>query len=135
MANRRTGVLLILLLSAATLGCVERRMVLKTVPADAEVYLDGRLIGQSPMLIPFTHYGTREFVVRKAGYRTLRELKVMQPPPFQEFPWDIYYETMTSDLYTDERTYSFVLEPVDETDTARSVVEQKLLEAKELRER
>ncbi len=132
----RSGSLLLLLtVLAATCGCVERKMMISSVPADASLFLDGKLVGNTPLTVPFTHYGTREFVLRKAGYQPVREQKVLEPPQFQEFPWDIYYETMTSDLYLDERTFSFVLQPVDESDTSRDVVDTKLSEAKEIRTR
>ena len=121
-------------LLAAT-GCVERKLLISSVPTDADLYLDGKRIGRTPLTVPFTHYGTREFVLRKPGFLTVRELRVMEPPAFQEFPWDIYYETMTSELYKDERSYNFVLRPVDESDTSREVVDTKLREAKEIRDR
>ena len=135
MVISRPALLILALLLLAAAGCVERKMFIASVPTDADLYLDGNMVGRTPLTIPFTHYGTREFVLRKPGFRTVRELKVMEPPEFQEFPWDVYYETMTSEMYRDERTYSFVLTPVDETDTSREVVETKISEAKELRNR
>jgi hypothetical protein len=139
MRTRRPTTWLVLLPLSVSLwsaaGCVERKMFIASVPADADLYLDGKLVGQTPLTLPFTHYGTREFVLRKPGFRTVRELRVLEPPSFQEFPWDIYYETMTSELYKDERNYTFVLGPVDESDTSREVVDTKLGEAKEIRSR
>ncbi|MFH0944778.1 MAG: PEGA domain-containing protein [Planctomycetota bacterium] len=135
MVIPRPALLILSLLILTAAGCVERKMFIASVPTEADLYLDGNMVGQTPLTLPFTHYGTREFVLRKPGFRTVRELKVMEPPEFQEFPWDIYYETMTSEIYRDERTYNFVLQPVDATDTSRDVVETKMSEAKELRDR
>ncbi|MBI4879658.1 MAG: PEGA domain-containing protein [Planctomycetes bacterium] len=135
MMKRWVDAVLVLLLAAAAVGCVERKLFIATVPAEADVYLDGHYVGKSPVTVPFTHYGTREIVVRKAGYEVVREEKILEPPPFQEFPWDLYYETLTSDLYIDERPFSFVLTPIDPAEMTREVVDVKMAEAKEIRER
>ncbi len=122
-----------LLASMALTGCVERWMTIETVPEKADIYLDGRSLGESPVTVPFTHYGTREIVCRKEGYLPRRAREVMEAPSFQEFPWDFYYETLTSDQFTDHRTYRYVLEPTSESDTSRERVEEKMSEAREMR--
>lgn len=109
--------------------------MIATVPAGADLFVDGQPVGKSPVTLPFTFYGPREIVARMPGYRVERREEVLEPPYFQQFPYDLYYETLTKDLYTDRREFHYLLAPVDESDTAESVVREKLLEAKELRER
>ncbi len=132
-AMRRILLALAVLLAAALPACVERTLSIETVPEKADVFLDGQLLGQSPVTVPFTHYGTREIVVRKAGYRTERHLETMIPPHFQDPPYDLYYEILTRDRYVDHRPYRYVLAPQDESDTSRAVVEKTMEDAKAVR--
>lgn len=136
MMQRSHGTLLPLLalvVFALLPGCVERMMTISTVPEGADIYLDGTPVGPSPVTLPFTHYGTREIVCRKMGFETVRSFETMEPPYFQEFPHDLYYETLTADEYSDHRQYRYVLAPNSPADTEKSVVDEKLKEAAELR--
>ena len=123
------------LLAASLPGCVERELTVTTVPADAEVFLDGRRLGRSPVTVPFTFYGTREIVARRTGYLPERHLETMEPPYFQEAPEDLYYETLTSDPYRDHREFRYVLTPVSPADTSKDRVEERAADAARLRER
>ena len=127
------GILLAVALLATTSGCVERMMTISTVPEGADIYLDGKAIGQSPVTVPFTFYGTREIVCRSLGYETVRAFETLEPPYFQEFPYDLYYETLTADEYSDHRSFRYVLAPNSAADTDMAIVEQKMKEAGELR--
>ncbi len=131
MLRSRFATISILLLALP--ACVERTMSIETVPEKADVFLDGKLLGQSPVTVPFTHYGTREIVVRKAGFRTERHMETMIPPHFQDPPYDLYYEILTRDQYVDHRPYRYVLAPQDESDTSRAVVEKTMEDAKAVR--
>ncbi|HIA28532.1 MAG TPA: PEGA domain-containing protein, partial [Planctomycetes bacterium] len=57
-----------LLLAATSLlsvtGCVERMMQIRSEPTGAQVFLDGRHIGATPVTVAFDFYGTREVMVR-----------------------------------------------------------------------
>ena len=132
--NRLSKVLLAIV-ALALPACVERTLTVVTVPDNADVYLDGHLVGKSPVTLPFSYYGTREIVVRKPGYRVERRLETMTAPHFQDPPWDFYYETLTSDLYVDAWTFPYVLAPQSDADVSEEAVRQKMLEAKALRER
>ena len=46
-------------------GCVTRSITVKTEPSNALVYLDNELIGESPVTVPFTYYGTRKIMIEK----------------------------------------------------------------------
>ncbi|MBK6939494.1 MAG: PEGA domain-containing protein [Planctomycetes bacterium] len=133
--KRTTALLTLILATLALPACVERTLTIVTVPDAADVYLDGRFAGKSPVTLPFSYYGTREIVVRKPGYRVERHLETMTAPHFQQPPWDLYYETLTSNLYVDAWTFPYVLTPQTEADVSEEAVRQKMLEAKELRER
>lgn len=116
-------------------SCVERELTVVTAPAGADVFLDGHRLGQAPVTVPFTFYGTREIVLRKAGYRTERRFEVMAPPYFQEAPYDFYYETLTKDRYLDDRTFRYTMQPLTEADVSVDRVKEKIAEVHELRAR
>jgi len=124
---------LMLLLSVS--ACVDRKLTVKTVPDNADVFVDGTHVGSSPVTLPFTYYGTVEIVVRKPGYRTERHLETRQPPEFQQFPYDLYYETMTRDLYVDHRTYFYSLAPTSPEERNREAVEAAIRRYEELKVR
>lgn len=127
---------LILIALVATLpSCVERKLTVVSVPAGADVFLDGHRVGQAPVTVPFTFYGTREVVLRKPGYHAERHMEVMTPPYFQEAPYDFYYETLTKDLYRDDRTLRYAMRPQSEADYSRERVAEAVDEVHELRAR
>ncbi|MCX7703158.1 MAG: PEGA domain-containing protein, partial [Planctomycetota bacterium] len=49
-------------------GCVLREFLIQSEPAGAEVFLDGRYIGKTPLKQSFDFYGTHRVVLRKNGY-------------------------------------------------------------------
>ncbi len=46
-------------------GCVTRTITVRTNPSNALVYVDNELVGESPVEIPFTYYGTRKITIEK----------------------------------------------------------------------
>src|SRR5690606_3614274 len=48
------------LLLSQSLGCVHRRMTIRSDPPGALVLLEGEEIGYTPVSVDFTYYGTRE---------------------------------------------------------------------------
>jgi hypothetical protein len=55
----------------AALGCVERTVTMTSEPSGALVHLNDREVGRTPVTVPFTHYGTYDVRLRKAGHRPL----------------------------------------------------------------
>lgn len=93
------------------LGCVERRMVIRSNPPGALVYVDDYEIGTTPTAVDFTYYGTRRIRLVKDGYETLT---VMQPVPT---PWydlpglDFFSENLVPGQLRDHRTFDYQLTP------------------------
>ena len=46
-------------------GCVTRSITVKTNPSNALVYIDDKLVGESPVSMPFTFYGTRKIMIER----------------------------------------------------------------------
>ncbi|MFM7737868.1 MAG: PEGA domain-containing protein, partial [Planctomycetota bacterium] len=70
--SRWLFVCLVLLLLANNSGCVQRRMLIRSQPEGAMVTIDRQAIGQTPVSVPFTYYGTREIQLEKDGYQTIQ---------------------------------------------------------------
>src|SRR5580704_12530137 len=69
-------------------GCVYRRLVVRSDPPGAQVILDGQEVGNTPVAVPFTYYGTRQLTIVKPGYETRTELVKIPAPWYQWMPLD-----------------------------------------------
>lgn len=113
-----------LLLSAAMLmltsvGCVRRRLMVRTNPAGATVSIDNQVIGTTPAASSFVYYGTREIRIEKDGYRTETIRRKIHPPWYQLPGIDFVAETVWPGEIRDERIIDVELVPkeLEPTDT------------------
>ncbi|MEZ0228960.1 MAG: hypothetical protein ACAI25_10075 [Planctomycetota bacterium] len=92
-----------LVLAAA--GCVERKLVVKPDPADAHVFVDGVEIAsvQSRAVYRYEHYGIHRVVVRKMGYEVDERLVTLDPPWYQIFPIDFFFDVLWPATIEDTR--------------------------------
>ena len=97
--------------STAGLGCVQRRMTIRSSPPGAMVYVDNQEIGTTPVSTGFTYYGTREFRLVKDGYETLTEKRTLPVPWYQFVPLDFVAENLVPGEIRDLRTLDFQLVP------------------------
>ncbi|HIF34993.1 MAG TPA: PEGA domain-containing protein [Planctomycetes bacterium] len=102
-------------------GCVRRRLTVRTNVPGAQVAIDNREIGVTPVSVPFTYYGGRNFVVTKAGCQTVRAQRDFGIP-WYEFPViDFFVENLWPYEIRDDRVVYFELIPSQPTD-ARQLV-------------
>ena len=98
----------------AALGCVERRMTVRSNPSGALVVLDGQEIGFTPVSVGFTYYGVREIKLVKDGYET-RVIRQRVAAPWYQAPGvDFVAEALVPVRIRDERDYGgdvYTLEP------------------------
>ncbi|MDR4505012.1 MAG: PEGA domain-containing protein [Candidatus Scalindua sp.] len=79
-------------------GCVTRTITVKTNPSNAAVYVDDKLVGESPVSVPFVYYGTRKITIEKkdADGKLVRERKTVyekiKAPFYEIFPIDFVSE-------------------------------------------
>ena len=126
----RSRSLLFLLLPWALSGCVERLMAVRSEPEGATVYLDGERVGETPIDIPFTWYGTRELVLEKPGFREIREKVALRPPWWQWPGLDFITDVVIPFRLTDRREVAFHL---DRAPVTREELDEVLRRAEELR--
>ncbi len=91
-------------------------MIIETTPPGAMVYVDDEPVGESPVTVPFTYYGTRKVTIEKldAQRRLLYERKVafekIRAPIYEYFPLDFFSEVLLPLKLEDKHTLSYKLE-------------------------
>ena len=105
--------LLLCLLAAVFLqsGCVRRRLMVRSNPPGAMVYVDNQPIGKTPCATDFVYYGTREIRLVKAGFETLTVNQEIPAPWYQIPPLDFVSENVIPRKIQDYRTVSFNMVP------------------------
>jgi hypothetical protein len=108
---RRSVAILAILALALFPGCVRRRLMVRSNPPGAMVYVDNQPIGQTPCATSFTYYGTREIRLVKPGYETLTINQPIPAPWYQVPPLDFFSENVAPNEIQDFRTVTFNLAP------------------------
>ena len=121
-------------------GCVTRSITVKTNPSNALVYIDDELIGESPVTMPFTFYGTRKIMIERKDEdgaltheRTVAFEKI-KAPVYQVFPLDFFSELVWPFKIKDEQVLSYNLVELDPL-SIKERQAKMLKSAEELRQR
>ena len=94
----------------ATAGCVRRSLTIRSEPPGALVYVNDRLIGESPVTYDFTWYGWHRVILRKPGYERLDDRQQLRAPLYLWIPVDFVMELLPFPI-RDARTWSYTLTP------------------------
>jgi hypothetical protein len=108
---RRIVVLVAAIACACPAGCVQRRMVIRSNPPGAVVYVDDYQIGTTPVATNFTYYGTRRIRLVKNGYETLTVMQPVTVPWYEITPVDFISENLIPGKIHDTRTFDYQLAP------------------------
>jgi hypothetical protein len=92
-------------------GCVRRRLMVRSNPPGALVYVDNQLVGTTPCATDFTYYGTREIRLVKSGYETVTRNQPIPAPWYEIPPLDFISENLVPRKIQDFRTVSFEMTP------------------------
>ena len=121
-------------------GCVTRTLTVHTNPSNALVYIDDELIGESPVTIPFTYYGTRKIMIERKDEdgkltheRTIAYEKV-KAPVYEIFPLDFFSEIVWPLKLKDDQVFSYKLVELAPLST-KDQQEKMIKNAEELRQR
>lgn len=93
------------------MGCVRRRLTVRSVPAGATVYVDEQPVGQTPVSTPFTYYGTRKIQLVKDNFETLTVKQTFNPPWYQYPVAEFISENLWPWELRDERVVDFQMIP------------------------
>ena len=75
------------------------------------VYLNDRLIGETPVTFDFTWYGWHRVILRKDGFERIEDRKELRAPIALWIPFDLAMELLPFPI-RDARTWSYTLNPV-----------------------
>ena len=92
-------------------GCVERKLTIKTRPADALVFLNDEEIGFSPVTVNFNWYGDYRVRIQKEGYETLNTHRKLKGPWYDGFPFDFFAQIVNPNRIVDSYEWTFEMEP------------------------
>ncbi len=92
----------------ATAGCVERKMLIRSDPPGAPVWIDEKYVGETPVDRSFVFYGERSIRVGpmrdengKVSYREVERLVSVEAPGYEYFPIDFLSEVLYPFTLTD----------------------------------
>lgn len=105
----RGPLLMLLLLSPLTCGCVHRRMTIRSDPPGAQVLLEGEVVGFTPKSVDFNYYATREITLVKDGYETLTTLQKVRTPWYQIPPLDFISDNLLPFRVTNRHEFTYNL--------------------------
>jgi hypothetical protein len=106
------------LLSLMLTGCVSRYLRITSEPPGAAVTIDGNSVGNTPVKVPFTWYGTREIILEKSGHESIVERKYISAPWWQTFPLDFITEVILPIPLEDVHELEYRLKPFQEDEAA-----------------
>jgi hypothetical protein len=121
-------------------GCVTRTITVKTNPSNALVYIDDKLVGESPVTVPFTYYGTRKITIEKKDdeekltHERTTSFEKIKAPVYEVFPLDFFSELLWPRKLKDEHVLTYDLVELDPL-TTKERQKRALSNADELRQR
>ncbi len=84
-------------------GCVERRFVIESTPPGAKVFVNNRMVGSTPVDVPFTYYGTYLITLEMDGYQTRTIEQHVSPTWYSYPPIDFIVENLNPFKLSDIR--------------------------------
>jgi hypothetical protein len=110
-AFRRLAWLALLCACGSPLGCVQRRLTIRSNPPGALVMIDQHNIGITPCSTDYTYYGKRNIQLVRDGYETLNDSRWILPPWYEIPPIDLVSENVLPYELRDERIIDYQLMP------------------------
>ncbi len=92
-------------------GCVDRRYVIETNPPGAQIAVDGKPIGPSPVDSTFTYAGERVITATHPGYEPLNQRVNFRPKWYMYPPLDFFAEVLYPGRIEDIRRVNLAMQP------------------------
>ena len=111
-------------------GCVDRVLWVRSDPPGADVWVEGKPVGQTPVQIPFVYYGTHHLLVRAPGHASVSQNIRVRAPVWQWFPLDFVAENLVPFRLRDEHTVNLRLPSLTEGASQEEGLLQRAAELK-----
>ena len=108
-------------------GCTSRAMTVTSIPEGAEVSINRRVVGKTPVRVNYTHYGTYRIELRKERYQTLVREETLRPPWYGYDPAAFFADNAIPARANDESYLHYVMEEVPEQADRDSLMERAAL--------
>ena len=108
--------LVVVLLGGVLSGCTSRGMTVTSLPPGAEISINRRVVGQTPIRVNYTHYGTYRIELRKDRFQTLVKEEALRPPSYGYDPLAFVADNVIPARFNDEVYLHYVMNPVQEMD-------------------
>lgn len=108
--------MLMLAICASQSGCIRRVLMVRSEPEGALVTIDRQTVGQTPVAVPITYYGTREIRLEKDGYETLEAKERLRAPWYDIAPISFFTAHFSLRERRDVRQLDYRLTPKQMTD-------------------
>lgn len=109
------------------LGCVQRKMLINSFPEGASVSVDGQHVGYTPLAVDYLYYGTRDILVEKDGFKTVRVQKDFNAPWYQYPPLNFISDNFAMRQIQDTDSVEFQLQPKDVVDQKNLIDRAEML--------
>ncbi|MDP1562292.1 MAG: PEGA domain-containing protein [Pirellulaceae bacterium] len=93
-------------------GCARRQMQINSFPEGAAVSVDHQPVGYTPVAVPFHYNGTREILIEKDGFKTVRVKQPISGPWYFSAPFSFFTDNFATREVRDSQRFNFQLEPV-----------------------
>ncbi len=105
-----------LLLATASAGCVKRSLIVETDPPGAQLWINGRPMGKTPVNYSFVTHGRYKLYLEKAGFKPLTTREMVKAPVYQWIPLDFIFEWLLPFRLEDKHLFQYALtaQPVDQ---------------------
>ena len=114
--TRLCVVFIILFVPVALAGCVERKLIIRSDPAGATVFLnyDSALLSTTPAESSFTDYGTYRVRLVEEDHEELVAMAEVDAPWWSYPPFDIITQLLLPFTVKDHHEFTYQLTPLSE---------------------
>jgi len=105
-----TRIIVALIVIAASGGCVRRVVNITSDPDGAQVWMNDREVGTTPLEVEIIYYGVYDVQISRDGYQTLTTSGNANPPAWDVPGVDLLAELTPADLVS-RNEWHYVLEP------------------------
>lgn len=111
MMIRNLIAMFLLVMLATSLGCANRRLVVRTEPEGAFVTVDGYPVGYTPLATPYVYGGARDIQIELDGYKTVKVKQDLANPWYLRPPFSFITENFSPVEIRHQPVLDFQLEP------------------------
>ena len=112
--TRVAGLAALFMVMSTLTGCTSRGITVTSVPPGAEVSINHRVVGVTPIRVGFTHYGTYRIELRKEKYQVLVREEAVNPPLYGYDPAAAIVDNLVPARLNDEVYLHYIMKPLDD---------------------